>query len=151
RVSDIFALEFGASKRNYDFSTDQAQRLSTETVNPTLKELNVPITQLGRVYHFGDGLSLPGATPTSFFAPNIAAFRNIIGFACNCVNKYGDWTLSRTSNPANQFSVSEEDTSYFAQLDWDTDLFGHRFSGNIGVRQADTDLTARGFTTNVAA
>jgi TonB-dependent receptor len=151
RINDPFALEFGVSKRNYDFSTDQAQRLSNEAVNPSLRELNVPITQLGRVYQFGQGLDVPAGTPTAFFAPNIAAFRNTIGFACNCVNKYGDWTLSRLSNPQNQFSVSEEDLGYYVQLDWDTDLFGHRFSGNLGVRQADTDLTARGYTTNVAA
>ncbi len=151
RFSDIMALEFGISQRNYDFSTDQAQRLSAETVNPTLKELNVPITQLGKVYQFGQGLDTPTGTPTSFFAPDIEKFRNVIGFACGCVNKYGDWTLSRLSNPANQFSVSEEDLGYYVQLDWDADIGGHAFSGNVGLRQANTDLTARGYTTNVAA
>lgn len=150
-IADTFALQFGASKRNYDFSTDQAQRLSNEAVNPTLAELKVPITSLGRVYDFGQGLKVPSGTPTKFFAPDISKFRDVIGFACSCVNKYGDWTLSRLSNPANQFSVSEEDTGYYVQADWDGDLWDHRFNGNFGIRQAETDVTARGYTTNVAA
>jgi iron complex outermembrane recepter protein len=150
-LGDGFALEFGLGKRKYDFSTDAAQRLSNEAVNPTLAELNVPISQLGRVYQFGQGLDVPGGTPTSFFAPNIEAFRQTIGFDCNCVNKWGDWTLSKLSNPQNQFGVSETDVSYYLQLDWDTDLWGHRFSGNVGMREARTSVLASGFTTNVAA
>jgi TonB-dependent receptor len=151
QLNDALALEFGAGFRRYAFSTDAAQRLSNEAVNPTLAELGVPITQLGRVYQFGDGLDVPGGTPTSFFAPNIQAFREIIGFDCNCVNKYGDWTLSKLSNPQNQFGVVEDSRSFYAQLDWDTEVFGRRFFGNIGWRRAETDLTSTGFTTNVAA
>ncbi len=150
-LGDGLALEFGFAKRKYDFATDAAQRLSNEAVNPTLQELGVPISQLGRVYQFGTGLDVPGATPTAFFAPNIEAFRQVIGFDCNCVNKYGDWTLSRLSNPQNQFGVGESDSGGYLQLDWDTDLWGHRFNGNIGVREARTGVVANGFTTNVAA
>ncbi|HVY89412.1 MAG TPA: TonB-dependent receptor [Hyphomonadaceae bacterium] len=150
-LGDGLALEFGVGKRKYRFDTNAAQRLSNEAVNPTLAELNVPITALGRVYQFGQGMDVPGKTPSAFFAPNIEAFRQIIGFDCNCVNKYGDWTLSKFSNPQNQFGVRENDTSLYLQLDWDTDLWGHRFNGNIGSREARTDVTANGFTTNVAA
>src|SRR5262249_15632245 len=138
--------------RMFQFSATAAQRLSNEAVNPSLKELGVPITSLGKVYDFGQGLSLPGGTPTKFFAPNIEAFRQTIGFDCECVNKYGDWTLSKLSNPQNQFAVKEGSQAYYIQLDWDTDvIFGHRFFGNVGFREAKTDLRAFGFTTNVAA
>jgi TonB-dependent receptor len=150
-LGDGLALEFGVGKRKYEFATDAAQRLSNEAVNPTLAELNIPIASLGRVYQFGQGLDVPGATPTAFFAPNIEAFRQAIGFDCNCVNKWGDWTLSKLSNPNNQFGVHENDTSLYVQLDWDTDLWGHRFNGNVGVREARTGVTSNGFTTNVAA
>jgi TonB-dependent receptor len=151
-LGDGLALEFGWGKKRYSFATDAAQRSAAiETVNPTLKELNVPVTQLGRVYQFGQGLDVPSGTPTSFFAPNIDKFREVLGFDCNCVNKYGDWTLSKLSNPQNQFGVKEDSSSLYLQLDWHVDLFGHNFFGNVGVREAQTDILASGYTTNVAA
>jgi iron complex outermembrane receptor protein len=151
KMTDSLHLEFGASKREYKFSTNQGQRLSNEQINPTLAELGVTASDLGRVYQFGDGLDLPAGSPTSFFAPNIDAFRNAIGFDCNCLNKYGDFRLSYLSNPGNQFAVDEYDTSYFAQLNWDFEVFDRRLFGNYGIRNADTRVVGTGFTTNVAA
>ena len=143
KMTDHLGLEFGISKREYKFKTNQGQRLSQEAQNPTLAELGVTSTDLGRVYDFGDGLDVPAGSPTAFFAPNIDAFREIIGFDCSCVNEYGDWTLGYLSNPGNQFSVDEYDTSYFVQLNFDFDLFGHRMFGNFGVRDADTRVGRR--------
>lgn len=148
--SQPFALEFGVTQRAFQFHTNQAQRLTNEVLNPSLLELNVTSSALGRVYQFGQGLDLPAGTPTAFFAPNLSAFREIIGFDCSCVNKYGDWRLSYLSNPGNQFGVKEIDTSYFVQLDWDFDLWGHRTFGNLGVRQANTSIVSRGLTPSVS-
>ncbi|MEO8016797.1 MAG: TonB-dependent receptor [Pseudomonadota bacterium] len=150
-VSDSIRLEFGGTRREYKFKTNQAQRLSTETLNPTLLELGVNAADLGRVYQFGDGLDLPAGAPTAFFAPNMDAFREITDFDCDCVNRYGDYRLSYTSNPGNQFGVDEYDTSYFGQVDWNFDVFGHRLFGNYGMRRAETRVSANGFTTAVAA
>ena len=150
-INDHARLEFGGTRREYKFKTNQGQRLSNEQINPTLAELGVTATDLGQVYDFGDGLDLPAGSPTAFFAPNIDAFRNTIGFDCNCINKYGDFRLSYLSNPGNQFSVNEYDTSYFAQIDWNFDLFSRRLFGNFGVRNADTRVRSAGFTTNVTA
>ncbi|MBC8026854.1 MAG: TonB-dependent receptor [Steroidobacteraceae bacterium] len=151
KVSDEVRLEFGATKREYKFKTNQGQRLSQEAQNPTLAELGLTSADLGRVYDFGDGLDLPAGSPTSFFAPNIDAFREAIGFDCNCINQYGDWSLGYLSNPGNQFSVNEYDTSYFVQLDFDFDVLGHRTFGNAGIRKADTRVVSNGFTPSVAA
>jgi TonB-dependent receptor len=146
-LTDSLRLEFGGTRREYKFKTNQGQRLTNEAINPTLEELGVSATDLGRVYGFGDGLDLPEGAPRAFFAPNMSAFREIIGFDCGCVNKYGDWTLGYLSNPGNQFAVDEYDTSYFAQLDWNFDLAGHRLFGNYGIRHAETRVVASGFTT----
>ena len=151
KLTDSWRLEFGFTRREYKFKTNQGQRLSNEQINPTLAELGLGAQDLGRVYDFGDGLDLPSGTPTAFFAPNLDAFRDAIGFDCSCLNKWGDFRLSYLSNPGNQFAVNEYDTSYFAQLDWDLDLGGHRFFGNAGIRTADTRVKAVGMTTNVAA
>ena len=149
-VSDSVRLEFGATRREYKFKANEGRRLSNEAQNPTLAELGLTSADLGRVYDFGDGLDLPAGSPTSFFAPNIDAFREAIGFDCNCLNQYGDWTLGYLSNPGNQFSVNEYDTSYFGQLDFNFDLFGRRMFGNVGVRKADTRVKSLGFTTSLA-
>jgi iron complex outermembrane recepter protein len=151
KINDNLGLEFGISKRKYVFTTNQGQRLSQEAQNPTLAELGVTSSDLGRVYDFGDGLDLPAGSPTAFFAPNMDKFREIIGFDCSCVNEYGDWTLGYLSNPGNQFSVTEYDTSYFMQINFDYDIGGHRTFGNFGVRDADTHVKSQGYTPSVAA
>jgi TonB-dependent receptor len=150
-LNDNLGLEFGIAKREYKFKTNQGQRLSQEAQNPTLAELGVTSSDLGRVYDFGDGLDVPAGSPTAFFAPDIDKFREIIGFDCGCLNQYGDWTLGYLSNPGNQFSVTEYDTSYFAQLNFNYDVFGHRTFGNFGIRNADTHVKGNGYTPSVAA
>ncbi|HYJ39644.1 MAG TPA: TonB-dependent receptor [Steroidobacteraceae bacterium] len=151
KINDHLSLEFGILKREYQFKTNEGRRLSQEAQNPTLAELGVTTSELGRVYDFGDGLDLPAGSPRAFFAPNIDKFREIIGFDCSCVNEYGDWTLGYLSNPGNQFSVTEYDTSYFMQINFDYDLFGHRTFGNFGVRDADTHVKSQGYTPSPAA
>jgi iron complex outermembrane receptor protein len=151
KLTDSWSLEFGATKREYKFKTNQGQRLSNENINPTLRELGLTAQEMGRVYDFGDGLDVPAGAPTAFFAPDINKFRDAIGFDCNCLNEWGDFRLSYLSNPGNQYAVDEYDISYFVQVNWDLDLGGHRLFGNAGIREADTRLKAVGMTTNVAA
>jgi TonB-dependent receptor len=150
RLTDALRFEFGATRREYKFKANEGRRLSNEANNPTLLELGLTSADLGRVYDFGDGLDLPAGTPTQFFAPNLQAFRDALGFDCNCINEYGDWTLGYLSNPGNQFSVNEYDTSYFVQLDFDFEVFGNRMFGNAGIRKAETRVKSLGFTTALA-
>jgi iron complex outermembrane recepter protein len=150
-LTDSLKLEFGGTRREYKFKTNQGQRNTNEVLNPTLLELGVTSADMGRVYDFGEGLDLPAGTPTAFFAPDIDAFRETLGFDCNCVNEWADWRLSYNSNPGNQFGVEEFDDSYFLQLNFDTRLFDRRLFGNLGQRNADTRVVSTGFTTNIAA
>jgi TonB-dependent receptor len=151
KLTDSWRMEFGFTRREYKFKTNQGQRLSNEQINPTLAELGLTAQDLGRVYDFGDGLDVPSGAPRAFFAPDLDKFREAIGFDCRCLNKWGDFRLSYLSNPGNQYSVDEYDTSYFVQLDWDLELGTHRLFGNAGIRTADTFVQAEGMTTNVAA
>jgi len=153
QMIDAAALEFGWTRRDYKFSTNEFRRPggSLETLNPTLQELGVNAQALGRVYNFGAGLNVPAGTPRAFFAPNINAFRSIIGFDCNCVNKWGDWRITNLTTPGNTFGVDELDNSYFLQLDWNLEVLSRMFFGNVGVRYAKTAVTSDGFTNNVTA
>jgi TonB-dependent receptor len=153
QMLDSLGVEFGWTRRDYTFSTNEGRRPggNAEVLNPSLQELGVSAQALGRVYNYGQGLAVPAGTPTAFFAPDINAFRRIIGFDCNCVNKWGDWRISYLTTPGNQFGVDELDNSYFMQLDWSLEILRRRFFGNVGVRYAKTDVTSNGFTTNVTA
>ena len=152
KMTDRFGVELGWTHRDYEFSANQGQRITAnEAINPTLQELGVSATDLGKVYGFGTGLDVPAGTPRAFFAPNMDAFRKIIGFDCNCVNKYGDYRVSYLSNPGNQFGIDEKDNSFFVQFDWSLEVFARKLFGNVGVRYAKTNVTANGFTTNVTA
>ncbi|MFC4308766.1 TonB-dependent receptor [Steroidobacter flavus] len=146
-LTDVFSLDFGASVRTYEFETRQLQRLTTETLNPSLAELGKSVSDLSRVVSFGDGLDVPAGVTRSFIAPNLDAFRNAVGFDCNCINQWGDWRLSYLSTPQNAYAVTEDDDSYFAQLNFALDVWNRSLQGNVGLRYARTELVSDGFTT----
>jgi TonB-dependent receptor len=147
RISDAIGLKFGAVRRKYGFETEQWER-NNDLLNPTLKEAGVSPADVGRVVQFGQGLNVPEGTATSFFVPTIAGFDRVFGFTCNCINKWGDWRLTKLRNGGREnFAVNEADTSGYLQLDWNLDLFGGKFRGNAGMRVAKTDLVSAGHTT----
>jgi iron complex outermembrane recepter protein len=140
-------VDFGASVRTYEFNTRQMQRLTGDTLNPSLLELGKTAGDLGRVVTIGEGLDVPAATTRSFIAPDLNALRAATGFDCDCINKWGDWRLSYLSNPQNTYAVTEDDVSYFTQLNFGFDVLGRKLQGNAGVRYAITELASDGFTT----
>ena len=140
-------LKAGVSRRVYTFFTTALQRESNrETLNPSLIEAGTTIQQVGALHSFGQGLDLPTGTPTSFYAPNLDAFRNLFDFECNCVNKWGDWRISSKFNFAQTFNIEETDTSFFGQIDFRFPVFGRDVRGNVGIRQAKTEVDSNGFT-----
>ncbi len=140
-------LKAGVSRRVYGFSTTALQRESNrETLNPSLIEAGTTIQQVGAVHSYGKGLNMPAGTPTSFYAPNLDAFRNLFDFECNCVNKWNDWRISPKFNFAQTFDITETDTSFFGQIDFRFPILGRDLRGNVGVRQAKTEVDSNGFT-----
>ncbi len=144
-VNDHHDLKFGASRKHFTFSTDQYERL-TDTLNPTEKEAGVTVASLGSVRTFGTGLDMSPGTPTRFFAPSLDAFSSVFGYDCDCINKYGDFRITNKRSNAASFGVGEVDTGGFVQLDYNYELFGRDVTGNIGVRQVKTQITAEGRT-----
>lgn len=146
-INDRLSLDFGSSLRTYEFSTRELRRLTGETLNPSVLEMGTSVGALSRVFTFGDGLDVPNGVPRRFLAPDLNAFRDAIGFDCNCVNEFGDWRLSYLSNPQNAYGVTEDSLSYYAQLNFSLDVLGRELRGNVGVRRAETELESTGFTT----
>ena len=141
--NDQFTFRFGGTAKQFDFDSDQGRReQDIEAINPTLQEVGLRSTDLGRVLGFGQGLKVSPGTPTSFFAPDLEAFRRVFAIDCNCVNKFGDYRAIIDGRESN--SVTEKDLSGFAQLDFDIDLFGNPLRGDVGVRVARTRVIGRG-------
>jgi iron complex outermembrane receptor protein len=147
QINDEVNLAFGGNYREYGFETSLGER-NTDTINPTLKEAKATTASVSKVIQFGQGLSLPAGTMTSFIAPSIEGFNNLLDFTCNCINKWGDWRLTTKRNGGREnFSVTEKDTGLYFQLDFNSELFGRPFRGNAGTRVAITDLTSTGNST----
>jgi iron complex outermembrane receptor protein len=136
-------LRAGGTFKQFDFDSDQGRRSQDiEAVNPTLLEAQLTSAQLGQVLGFGKGLTVSPGTPTSFFAPNLDAFRNAFGIDCNCVNKWGDFRAVVDGRQRN--AVTERDLSGFVQADFNFDLFGNPLRGDVGVRIARTRVVGDG-------
>jgi TonB-dependent receptor len=147
QVNDRFNLGFGASYREFGFITSLAER-NNDLLNPTLKEAGASVASVSKVVDFGQGLNVPAGTASQFLVPTIAGFQNLFDFTCNCVNKWGDWRLTTRRNGGREnFSVTEKDTGFYFQADWNSEVFGRPFRGNVGTRVAITDVTSNGTTT----
>ena len=142
-ANESFTLRFGGTYKQYDFDSDQGRRnQDIEAINPTLKEAGLQITDLGQTVGFGQGLTVSQGTPTSFYAPNLDAFRQYFQIDCNCINKWGDYRAVVDGRQRN--SITEKDLSGFVQVDYKFDLFGRPLRGDIGLRVARTRVTGRG-------
>jgi TonB-dependent receptor len=142
-LSDQITFRFGGTAKQFDFESDQGRReQDIEAINPTLLEVGLKSTDLGRSQVRGQGLDVSEGTPTSFFAPDLDAFRNVFGIDCNCINKFGDFRAIVDGRESN--AVTEKDLSGFVQADFNFDLFGNPLRGDVGVRVARTRVTGRG-------
>ena len=151
-ASDDLSLSFGISKRKFDFYYTRFERLIGDTMNPSLLEGvrsglvdATTVSQMGQLTSWGEGLNVPEGTPTSFFTPNLDAFKQRFGFDCDCINEFGDWRLSDLRNGGTStFWVDEDSLSYYAQADFRVPLFIGELRGNAGLRRAETKVDSRG-------
>lgn len=151
RLSDQFTFKFGGNARIFDFSTAYYTRVIREQVNPSFEELGVTSAQMSQVVTWGRGLDVKPGTTTSWIVPNLDAYKSVIGFDCDCVNKYGDWRIWNLYNPTSSglagqtFSVAEHSKSIYGQLDFkDVMIFENPLRGNIGLRYVITDVHSVG-------
>src|SRR5262249_36012711 len=151
--NDALTLRVGYQHKDYRFHSDSWQR--TQANNSAIASLPptafnftnfaaafpslAPLTQT--LTGFGGELGMPSGTPTGWVVPNVSAFIHGLGLDCNCINSFGDWTISDVSTSArsNTRRVNEHDDSTFAQFDYDLSVFGGmRLRGNGGVRVVRT-------------
>ncbi len=152
-VADAVTLRGGADRKRYSFDTYEFRRINqNDTIfappaGTTVASLTTSLTG------FGNGLSLPAGTATSWVIPNLNAIAQAYDIYCNClksgpVGGPGDFTLSSITNGnarGNNRKVTETDTGGFLMADFDTKLGGMRVRGNAGVRYVKTDVDSLGY------
>jgi TonB-dependent receptor len=93
---------------------------------------------------FGRGLDLPSGVPTSWLAPDLDKLKTRLGYDCNCINANGDFRLSVLNQLGAVRAITEKDTAFYLQGDFDYDIFNIPVRGNIGVRWIKTEQAATG-------
>ncbi|MBJ7486210.1 TonB-dependent receptor [Brevundimonas sp.] len=149
-VTDVLTLKAGASRKKYSSNGTGYSRNLGNNDAPALPAgtTMASVTQL--LTGFGRNFDLPAGSATSWIIPDLEALRNIYKWDCNCNTGVpgGDFRLLGLDNTAafaNFREITETDTGYWVQAEWDTTLLGIPFRGNVGVRQVKTELEALGF------
>lgn len=132
-VNDSLSFKFGGEYRTYGFETFGLQR--TQTV-PTGADRLVGVDRIGRVVNIGGYVDAPAGTATSFIVPDINAIANFLSI-------YNDPLLPFRA----EREVDETDNGVFLQSDFNTMVGGMVVRGNVGIRYATTDITAKGWRT----
>jgi iron complex outermembrane recepter protein len=145
-VNDIFTVSGGISQKEFSFDVKERRKASEGVTAATLTALAANGYTLAdyttTITGFGNGMDLPAGTPTTWVIPDLNALNAIIDFDCNCVNEYGNWTLSQFAGETR--SATEKSTGAYVQVDWRADFGYVPVRGNVGVRYVETELEATG-------
>ncbi|WP_340646438.1 TonB-dependent receptor [Phenylobacterium sp.] len=149
-ANDILTFKGGLSWKKYDFVSTEMRRTNGTSSN---RETTIPAgvaaiansTYAKTVTLPTQGLGVPAGTPTAWISPNY--FDALTLFQLNDPTAFGAaWRLGKEPSLSNNNSVGEKDKGGFIQADWNTELAGMPFRGNVGVRYVKTQQTASGFT-----
>ena len=152
-IPDKLNIKGGADYKKFKFDTYEFRRVNqndTIFAPPT----GTSITSLTTtVSGFGNGLSLPGGTTTSWVIPNLNAIASAYNIYCNClisgpVGGPGDFTLSSITNGnarGNNRAISETDRAAFLMAEFSTKVAGMPLRGNFGARYVQTKQVATGY------
>jgi TonB-dependent receptor len=136
-LADGYTAKFGATQKSYGYQIAESRADRTfaqaDVANGGVKDGNA--CGITAAVDANDGF-LQTAGGQSFFYPDFNRRTEFQDSGC--------WAYAPQAG--NTRDVEEEVFGYFAQLDVDTELFGNRLRGNLGVREAETDLRAEGIT-----
>jgi TonB-dependent receptor len=148
-LNDSLTLKAGVSRKEYESSSRAFARLTNGAPALPAGVSMADVTNL--LEGFGNNLDLPAGSATSWIRPDLGALQDVWDYQCNCNTGVagGDFRLiglnGNTSTYGNWRDVTEKDTGAFVQADWDTEIMGLPFRGNVGVRQVKTEVEALGY------
>ncbi|WP_308364002.1 MULTISPECIES: TonB-dependent receptor [unclassified Microbulbifer] len=135
-LSDAFTLKAGASSKfyGYEIRGQRADKLFSEAdIEDGTRDGNA--CGISAALSGGDGSTVNSGGQTYFMA-DFARSSELMASGC--------WDYAPRAGDNRK--VDEDSLGYFAQIDMDTEVFGHRLRGNLGVRQVTTELAATGLT-----
>lgn len=152
-MPDRFTLKGGVDIKKFTFDSYESRRVNQ---NDTIfaPPAGTSVASLStHVINFGNGLSLPAGTATSWVIPDLNAIAKAYDIYCNCIKSGpaggpGDFTLSSITNGnarGNNRSVTEKDNGAYLMGEFANEVGGFPVRGNVGVRYVQTGLTASGY------
>lgn len=148
-VTDWLTLKAGISRKEFESNSRNFARLTNGAPALPTGVTMASVTNL--LQGFGKNLDLPAGSATSWVRPDLAALAGVWNYNCNCDTGVagGDFRLiGLNGNPTtygNWREVTEKDTGGYIQADWNTEVMGVPFRGNVGVRQVKTEVEAIGY------
>jgi len=144
-INDSFSIKGGLAFKAYEFDSRELRRSNGTTAN---RETIIPgsaaaiaLANYSRVISLsGQGLSIPNGNTNSWLIPNLSRAAELLGLYDKSIFPLG-------IEPAlgNNAAVEEDDTTVFIQGDWDTEIAGMPFRGNVGVRYVKTEQASTGY------
>jgi len=148
-MTDQWSLKVGASRKKYVFKTESFRMIKPTTEIPALPAGTGIADVSNMLSGFGDGM---GAVQTRWLTPDIAAFRELFHFDCNCVyttddGQVLDFTMGSTdtNSRGDNRGVDEIDDGGYLQVDFVQWLADMRLRGNLGLRYTHTDQSSWGW------
>jgi len=123
----------GGEYRTYDFETFGLARAKTV---PTGADAALGVDRWGRVVSIDGYVDAPQGSTLSFIVPDIRKLAESLSF-------YNDPLVANRS----EREVYETDKGLFLQSDFNTTVAGMTLRGNVGIRYAMTEVTAKGWQT----
>ena len=131
--SDSISFKAGGEYRTYAFETFGLVRANA---TPTGVNRIVGVDRVGRVVDIGGYVNAPSGTDLRFIVPDIDALARTL-------TNYDEPLVQNRS----EREVDETDNGIFIQSDFNTTLAGIVVRGNVGIRYATTEITAKGWRT----
>lgn len=134
KLADGVALRAGVAYHN--FSQNGASYFYDGNVNGTTGEARgTAVGDITTVFRNSYGSWLIGDYPKGF-----AKYKEY-----HRLGPKSDGTGGALQDIENVFKVDEKTVSYYAQIDWDSEMFGKPFRGNIGLRGYHTNTRSQGW------
>jgi TonB-dependent receptor len=139
--SDSIQVKFGPQWKNYVYKSTESRRSNGTTGNQEgVIPVVAPISSYSSITQFGNGLSLPSGSVTSWLSPDLNA-----AVAALDLNNAALYRMGIEPVLGNNNEVEEDDIGAYVQGDFSYELGSHTLRGNLGVRYVQTDMTSKGY------
>ena len=137
QATDELNFEVGGVYRQFDFDTVGYRADSTYCAAFTCApgQYGLPVTaDIAELFQLGNA-GQPAGNTNEWVVPQLDAAASAVGL----------FDIDTDPFPGDTRSVTEKTTGGYVQANWDSDFFGLRFTGNLGLRYVRTDQSSTGF------